>query len=96
MAKFSKDNQPANRGRPKGAKGKRSAISEPLQKAALNELEKAVLCGEAWAVQSVIDRIAPKLKAITPENSLDAEMLSAKIRELTELEERIAKLESMK
>lgn len=96
MAKFSSTNQPANRGRPKGTKNKRSVINESLQTAALQELEKAVLSGESWAVQTVMDRIAPKLKAVTPENSLDAQMLQAKIREITELEERIAKLEGLK
>lgn len=55
-------------------------------------LEQAEL-GDIDAARLVFDRIFPKLKPITPMDSLDAEYLQAKIKQVAELEERIAALE---
>jgi hypothetical protein len=93
--KFSSEHQPkGRRGRPKGSKNKRMTISETLAEKTLNQLTQAVDMGEAWAVQAVLDRVAPKLKAITPEQSLDGALLQLRILEIRELEERILALEA--
>lgn len=94
MALFTSTEQPARRGRKKGSKNKRGAISEALQKDAITKLEAAVLQGKPWAIQAVIDRTMPKLKAITPTDSLDGEMLAAKIKEVAEFEARLLALET--
>ncbi|MDC0611156.1 hypothetical protein OAP63_10480 [Vibrio sp.] len=93
MAKFTTDNQPSNRGRPKGSRNKRTVFSEDLTKEALRQLETALLSGEPWAVQEVIKRTHPALKPVTDENSLDGELLRARIFEISELEERIQAIE---
>jgi len=95
MAQFSKTNQPANRGRKKGSKNKRSIISEEMCKAAFEALELALSEREQWAVVEVLKRIAPPLKAITPNESLDGQMLALKIKELHEFEQRLEQLEAL-
>lgn len=80
-------------GRPKGSKNKRSQLPDTLTKSALEQLEIAVDAGESYAITLVLDRVMPKLKPITPEDSLDGEMLKAKIAEFNELNERITALE---
>jgi hypothetical protein len=94
MAKFSSENQPQNRGRKKGTKNRRLAISESLEKTTLEKLSEALDASEPWAIQAVLDRIAPKLKAITPEHSLDGEFLKLKALEIRELEQRLQALEA--
>ena len=90
---FTSENQPQNR-KPRG-KGKKGVIADMTTEAALAKLAEAVEAGEPWAITLVIDRSVPKLKAITPPESLDGELLQAKITELTELEQRIAALEGI-
>lgn len=80
--------------RPKGALNKRPAIPRVLLTDAMAKLAVAVGSGEPWAVQAVIDRWMPKLKPVTPEDSIDARVLEARIFELVEMEQRIAALES--
>ncbi|MNH34611.1 hypothetical protein D3C79_952160 [compost metagenome] len=46
------------------------------------------------AVKLVIERTYPALKPVTPEGSIDAELLALKIRSLHDVEERVAKLEA--
>jgi hypothetical protein len=94
MAKFSSENQPKGRGRPKGSKNRRVTVNEELAQKTLERLTQAVDCGEAWAVQAVLDRVAPKLKAITPEQSLDGELIQARILEIRDLEQRLLALEA--
>lgn len=79
--------------RPKGALNKRPAIPRVLLTDAMAKLAVAVGAGEAWAVQTVLDRWMPKLKPVTPEDSIDADYIRAKIFETVELEKRIAALE---
>ncbi len=93
MAKFSKDNQPAKNGRKAGGKNKRSQFSETLTASALEQLTAAVDSGESWAIQLVIGRTHPALKPITPVDSLDGDLLAAKIKEVAEFEERLRALE---
>ena len=93
MAKFSKDNQPVNKGRKAGFKNKRYQFSETLTASALEQLTAAVNIGESWAIQAVIARTHPQLKAVTPVNSLDGHLLAAKIKEVVEFEERLNALE---
>lgn len=95
MAKFTADNQPTKRGRPKGSRNKRAVFSEEVTKEAVKQLEAALFSGEPWAIQEVIKRTHPTLKPVTDESSLDGEMLRARIFEITELEERIKALEEV-
>jgi len=94
MAKFSKTNQPANKGRPKGSPNKRGQFSTTLTAEALEQLELAVKQGEAWAIQEVFKRTHPTLKAITPVDSIDGEYIKAKMFEIQELEHRLLVLEN--
>lgn len=79
-------------GRPKGSKTK-VYIPKVLLSDALAKLAVAVGAGEAWAIQAVLDRHVPKLKAVTPEDSIDARMIEARIFELVEMEKRLTALE---
>jgi hypothetical protein len=94
--KFSSEYQPEKRGRPKGSKNRRSLLSEATVNTALEALDVALQAGEPWAIQAVIDRISPRLKPITPVESIDGRLIECKIAEISELEERIRKLEQMK
>jgi hypothetical protein len=91
--RFSADNQPKGRGRPKGSKDKKMTLPDSLKATALEQLTEAVSVGESWAITLVMSRTHPALKPITPEDSLDGEMLAAKIKEVTEFEERLKALE---
>ncbi|BDA16587.1 hypothetical protein KAM345_005010 [Aeromonas caviae] len=82
-------------GRPKGAKGKRNQIPEELTADALAKLAALVAEGDTQAVRMVLDRVIPTLRAVTPLGSLDAQLLTLKIKELGEFEARLAALESM-
>jgi len=97
MAKFSSQNQPAkgNNGRPTGSKNKRSQFSDVLTTKAIGVLTEALDNNEAWAVETVLKRTHPSLKAITPLNSIDHEYLSAKIFEIQDLEHRLNALEAL-
>ena len=94
---FTKDYQPAKAkaGRPKGSRNKRAVISDELHKEALAQLEIAVKNYEPWAVESVLARTMPKLKPITPTDSLDGKMLEARIAEITEIKTEIEEIKSM-
>jgi hypothetical protein len=91
---FSATNQPANNGRPKGSRNKRGQFSQELAEQALEQLTLAVNQGESWAIQEVLKRISPTLKPITPEESLDGDILMLKIKEIQELEQRLLVLEA--
>ena len=93
MARFTKDNQPAGRGRPKGSRDKRSQFSDAMTSTALEQLEIALNNGEQWAVDTVLKRTHAPLKAVTPDNSLDGEFIKLKMKEISEFEQRIAALE---
>ncbi|MEZ9130387.1 DUF5681 domain-containing protein [Vibrio breoganii] len=82
-------------GRPKGTKNKASYIDESTKADAKSQLAEAVKSGEEWAIKVVIERCAPKLKPVTPEDSLDGQMLKLKILEITEIAERLAELEKI-
>jgi hypothetical protein len=91
---FSATNQPANNGRPKGSKNKRGQFSKELTEKALEQLTLAVNQCESWAIQEVLKRTHPSLKPITPEDSLDGDMLMLKMKEIQELEQRLIALEA--
>ncbi len=93
MARFSTTNQPESNGRPIGSKNKRSQFSNVMTSKALEQLEIALNEGQHWAVETVLKRTHAPLKAITPEDSLDAEYLKLKMKEIRELEDRIKALE---
>jgi hypothetical protein len=94
MYMFSATNQPSNNGRPKGSRNKRGQFSQELAKQALEQLTLAVNQGESWAIQEVFKRTHPTLKPVTPVDSLDGDMLALKIKEISELEQRLIALES--
>jgi len=79
--------------RPKGALNKRPQIPKVLFTDAMAKLAVAVGAGESWAIQSVLDRYMPKLKPVTPDDSLDAEALRARINDLVLFDERLRKIE---
>jgi hypothetical protein len=81
-------------GRPKGALGKRNQLPATLTAEALKQLRLAVDGGDMHAVKLVIERAYPALKPVTPEHSIDAELLELKIRSLRDVEERLALLEA--
>ncbi|WP_417879539.1 DUF5681 domain-containing protein [Vibrio sp.] len=80
-------------GRPKGSKNTKGKFSEKITQEAVRQLEAALLSGEQWAVQEILKRTHPALKAITSDDSLDGEMLRMKIKEISEFEERLKALE---
>ncbi len=94
MARFSATNQPEGNGRPVGSTNKRSQFSEAMTSKALEQLDIALNEGEQWAVETVLKRTHAPLKAITPENSLDADFLKLKMKEISEFDQRIAALEN--
>jgi len=91
---FSAEHQPKNKiGRPVGSKNKRSQFSDTMTKVALEKLNLALNEGEQWAVETVLKRTHPQLKAITPRDSIDGEYLTLKMKEIAEFEQRLAVLE---
>ena len=99
MAIFTKDNQPANRGRKKGSLGKKATIPDELQGLALAQLTEAVKAGESYAVTLVVDRIYPKLRPIASGAELSlleaqTELTRLKSFEISELQTRIEALEA--
>jgi hypothetical protein len=70
-------------------------ISEEASAAAIKALELAAMQGEQWAILAIADRVSPKLKAITPPDSLDGELLRAKIKEMAELAAEVAELRKL-
>ncbi len=91
--KFSATNQPTGKGRPRGSKNKRSQFTDAMTSTALDKLDIALASAEPWAIQLIINRTHPALKAITPEGSLDGDFLKLKMKEISEFDERIAALE---
>ena len=81
-------------GRPRGAKGKRLQLPSELTSDAIAALAEAVAGGDVQAIRLVLDRTIPALKAVTPESSLDGELMALKIRELAEFEKRLAAIEA--
>lgn len=81
-------------GRPRGAKGKRLQLPAELTSDAIAALAEAVAGGDVQAIRLVLDRTIPALKAVTPESSLDGELMALKIRELAEFEQRLAAIEA--
>ena len=81
-------------GRPRGAKGKRLQLPPDLTTEAIAALAEAVAAGDVQAIRLVLDRTIPALKAVTPESSLDGELMALKIRELAEFEQRLAAIEA--
>jgi len=95
MATFSKGTSGNPSGRPKGSKNKSSFIDSVTRELAKAKLHDAVTSGESWAISAVLDRVSPKLKPSTAEDSLDGEVLMIKIKEATELLERLEVLEGL-
>ena len=89
---FTSANQPKVR-KPRGP-GKKS-LPKDICDQAMKNLREALQAGEPWATESVLKRWLPPLRPITPESSLDGEMLKAKIAEITEFEKRLEALERM-
>ncbi len=92
MAKFSKDNQPEGRGRPTGSQNKQKAEFRKGGRKLLDKLMERALNGCDEAAKLVLPFIA-KPKPYTEICTLDGELLQAKIKVITELEERLEALE---
>ena len=95
MAKFTKDNQPKNRGRKRGSKNIKQAISSEMEIKAQAVLLQALENNEQWACEAVLKRTAAPLKAVTPLGTLDADLLEARIHEMTEIREKLEQLEAL-
>ena len=95
MTQFSKDHQPAKAGRKLGSRNKRSQFSDRMTADAIKKLDEALEQSEQWAIECILKRTHPTLKPITPNESLDADYLRAKIFELSEMEQRLKTLEEM-
>jgi hypothetical protein len=76
---FSTTNQPANNGRRKGSKNKRSAFSDDITAETLVQLGKELSEGSAWAIQEVLKQTHPALKVITPSDSFNGQLLALKV-----------------
>lgn len=83
----------AKAGRPKGSKNARKALPAELTAEALLQLEKSVKAGKSWAVQFVVEQAYPRFKPITDPNSLDGQLIRAKIFEVQELQQRLDELD---
>ena len=81
-------------GRPRGAKGKRLQLPPDLTTEAIAALAEAVAAGDVQAIRLVLDRTIPALKSVTPDASLDGELMALKIKELAEFEKRLAAIEA--
>ena len=81
-------------GRPRGAKGKRLQLPSELTSDAITALAEAVAGCDLQSIRLVLDSTIPALKAVTPESSLDGELMALKIRELAEFEQRLAAIEA--
>lgn len=99
MAKFSSSNQPANRGRKRNTTLK-TKFSGVLVESALEQLTTAVGSGESWAITLIINRVFPALKAVTPVDSKERDLIAAqteltklKAKEIADFEERLLELE---
>jgi hypothetical protein len=92
--KFTSENQPKRR-RGKSKDKVKRLLDESTQEEAKIQLSRAIEAGESWAVMAVIDRIAPKLKPATDPNSIDGQYITLKMKEISELEERIKALEEL-
>jgi len=93
--KFSATNQPTGkRGRPTGSKDKKAQFTKELTDTAMTKLTEAVSEGESWALQLIFNKTHPSLKPITPTDSLDGDLLRAKIKEVAEFEDRLIALEN--
>ncbi len=92
MAKFTKDNQPEGRGRPSGSQNKQKAEFLKGGRKLLDNLMERALANDDEAAKLVLPFIA-KPKPYTEICTLDGELLQAKIKVITELEERLEALE---
>ena len=92
MAKFTKDNQPEGRGRPSGSQNKQKALFRANGKKLLDSLMERALAGDDESAKMILPFIS-KPKPYTEVCSLDGQLLQAKIKVITELEERLEALE---
>jgi len=95
VTQFSKEHQPAKAGRKPGSRNKRSQFSDRMTADAIKKLDEALEQSEQWAIECILKRTHPTLKPITPNESLDADYLRAKIFEINELQARIEALEAL-
>ncbi len=92
MAKFTKDNQPEGRGRPVGSQNKQKALFRANGRKLLDSLMERALNNDDEAAKMVLPFIS-KPKPHTEITTLDGQLLQAKIKVITELEERLEALE---
>ncbi len=92
MAKFTKENQPEGRGRPAGSPNKQKALFRAQGKQLLHDLMTRALAGCDESAKLVLPFLS-KPKNYTEQDTLDGQLLEAKIKEITELEKRLEALE---
>ncbi len=92
MPQFQKGNT-AGRGRPRGSKNKVLSLPNNLTALAIKNLTEAAEAGESWATIEILRRVVPCFKPITATGSLDGDLLSEKIKEIREFENRLVVLE---
>lgn len=92
MPKFSSAHQPATR-TPRGPSRAKQQLRMGGERL-LKELLELALAGDLEAAKLVMPYICIKLRSATPENTLDYTYLEVKIKEITELENRLQELEA--
>ena len=92
MSKFTKENQPSNRGRPSGSRNKLLSKFGADGKTLLNDLMKRALGGDDEATKMLLPFIS-KPKPYTEKDTIDGEYLRLKSLEISEFEQRITELE---
>ena len=94
MAKFSKEHQPNadKRGRPVGSQNKQKAEFRAQGKQLLHDLMTRALAGDDESAKMILPFIS-KPKPHTEITTLDGQLLQARIKEITELEQRLEALE---
>lgn len=95
MPEFEQGNN-QGRGRPRGSLNAKTLLPESLTNEAIKQLGEKVKAGDSQAILFVLNRIYPALKPVTHEESLDGEMLRLKIKEISDIEQRLKALEVIK
>ncbi|MEZ9538945.1 hypothetical protein AB4160_12200 [Shewanella sp. 10N.286.51.B8] len=94
MGKFQKGNT-VGKGRPQGSRNFKNVLPQELTDIALKQLQIKVEGGDSQAIMFVLNRVYPALKAITPQESLEGELLSYKLNELDRIDEYISDFDAL-
>lgn len=81
-------------GKREGAGRKRKPLPSGMVDKALDVVRAALDEGKQWAAQEVIKREFPVPKPVLPEGCAEHDLILAKIKECTELAEKLERLEA--